>query len=176
MKMKKVFKLWWGWNPGRMEKYLEDMAADGWRLSIVGFIQMFLRFVPDKPRKTSYCIDYQNNPSAEYLAMIYDDGWELVDKSAGWLMWRKNYEGAKPKLYTDTQSLLDRNKRLLVVLIIAALLQLPLLTMILIDFDFTDHLALTITIFAVCLPLIALMVLGIIRIIMVNRILKSKNR
>jgi len=173
MKIRKVFKIWWGWNTNRIEKFLEKMAADGWKLETVGFAQMLFGFVKDEPRKTSYCIDYNNSPSAEYLAMLEDDGWKLVDKTAGWLMWRKNYEGSRPEIYTDNQSLIDRNKRLLVVLMIAAMLQIPLLSMIFIDGDYNDHLIVTIMIFALYLPSIAFLLFGIIRIFMANRRLKQ---
>jgi hypothetical protein len=176
MKVKKVLKLWCGWNPSRIEKYLEAMAASGWRLATVEFAQMILGFIPDKPTKTSYCVDFNNKPSAEYLMMIVDDGWELVNKSAGWILWRKNYEGSRPEIYTDNQSLIDRNKRLLLVLIIAAMLQIPILTMIFIDQDYSDHLAVVIMIFTVYLPLLALLLFGIIRIFIANRLLKMGKR
>ena len=174
--MKKVFKLWWGWNPGKIEKHLETMAAYGWRLVTVEFAQMLFGFVKDEPTKTSYCVDYNSNPSEEYLTILSDDGWGLVNKYSGWIIWRKDYQSERPKIYTDNQSLIDRNKRVLLILIIATLLQIPLLTMIFIDIGYSEHLALAIMIFAIYIPLIMLMLFGIIKIIIANRILKNEKR
>ncbi len=175
--MKKVFKIWWGWNPGSIERYLETMAAEGWRLVTVGFAQMMFGFVKDEPRKTSYCVDYQSSPSTEYLAIIDDYGWELVNKSSGWMMWRKDYEGARPKVYTDNQSLIDRNKRVLLILIIAALLQIPLITMLILDNGFAEYFTLAVTVSALYFPLLLLMLFGIIRIFISNLMLqKQKHR
>ena len=172
--MKKVFKLWWGWNPGSIEKYLEEMAADGWRLVTVEFAQMMFGFVKDEPGKTSYCVDYQSSPSAEYIAMIEDDGWELVNKSAGWIMLRKDYEGARPKIYTDNQSLISRNNRVLIILIIAVLLQIPFITMLILDNGFAEHFAVAVTVSALYFPLLLLMLFGIARIFISNRTLQKQ--
>lgn len=172
MKLRKQFKFWWGWNPGRIEKYLECMAADGWHLTTVECTQMLFGFLPGEPKKTSYCVDFQNKPSAEYLTMIADDGWELVNKSAGWLLWRKDYEGERPEIYTNRQSLIDRNKRLFIALSVTAALQVPILAMLLIDCDYSGHLLVAIMVMAIYLPLFALQLFCMAKIYIANRSLK----
>lgn len=175
MKLKKVFKIWWGWDPGRIERYLEDMAAEGWKLMTVEFYQMLFGFISEKPAKTSYCVDYNDKPNAEYLSIIKDDGWELVNKCGGWILWRKDYEGSRPEIFTDVQSLIDRNKRLMIPLLIALVLQIPILRIIFKGQGYLGSPILTVMIFAIYIPLIALLLFGIIMILISNHHLK-KNR
>jgi len=37
--------------------------------------------------------------------------------SNGWYLWMKHYEGERPEIFTDTQSLIERNNRLIKLLL-----------------------------------------------------------
>jgi hypothetical protein len=89
-------------------------------------------------------------------------------------MWRKDYKGARPKIYTDNQSLISRNKRVLLILIIAVLLQIPLITMLILDNGFAEHFAVAVTVSALYFPLLLLMLFGIARIFISNRTLQKQ--
>jgi hypothetical protein len=113
----KVFKWWWGWNTEKIENWLEEMEAKGLRLSDVSWGGTIFRFEEVAPRKVSYCIDYQPKLEKDYINLIQEDNWELIPMGAGWHICRQEYESECPDLYTDYDSLIDRNKKLLAIIV-----------------------------------------------------------
>ena len=126
MKNKNVFRLWSAWNIEKIEKYLEDMAKNGWHLKEVSHSLLVFHFVEGEPRKTSFSVDYRSKEDKEYFAILEDAGWQCLGKGAGWFIWRQEYTNNKPKIYTDKQSLIDRSKRIISILLFALLMQFPL--------------------------------------------------
>jgi nicotinamide riboside transporter PnuC len=122
---KSVTKLWWGWNPEKIENWLEQMEAEGWHLYSVTGIGIKFHFAKGEPRKIRYCADYQMNIKPEYKLIFMDAGWELVYEGGGWYIWRMEYEGERPEIFTDVASLLHRNQRILALFSIIAVIQLP---------------------------------------------------
>lgn len=111
---------WWsGWAPESVETWLEEKAAQGWRL--VRADRMLLRFHFERAEAESVrvCADFPADPSAEYVALFEDAGWEQVGASSGWRLWRKEYSGAeRPEAFTDLDSLIERNTRLLIIMLV----------------------------------------------------------
>jgi hypothetical protein len=111
---KTAWRWWWGWNPEKIENWLEEMEQKGWNLVSIGFAYIVFKFEKGESRKIRYCVDYQINVNDGYFGLFDEDGWELVgDKIAPWYIWRKTYENERPDIYTDTKSLIERNNRLL---------------------------------------------------------------
>ena len=105
---------WWGWNPEKIENWLEKMELDGWNLVSVSFAYMIFKFEKGESRKMRYCVDYQINVGTNYFELFKEDDWELADdKIIPWYIWRKPYETERPSIYTDTKSLIERNNRLI---------------------------------------------------------------
>ncbi len=125
---KRVFKWWWGWNPGKIEKWLEEREMQGWNLSWISTTGLHFHFEKGRSRKMTYCIDYQSQAKADYFQLLSETGWSLVGDGFGWYYWRQEYSTEKPELFTDTQSLIDRNKRQLLLIVILLLAQLSILT------------------------------------------------
>lgn len=112
--IKTIWHLWWGWNPEKIENWLEEMEDEGWNLIKVDFNHMRFKFEKGESRKVRYCVDYQNNVEDNYFELFKEDNWELVDNIATpWYIWRKSYKNERPNIYTDTKSLIERNNRLL---------------------------------------------------------------
>lgn len=112
--VKTAWRVWWGWSPEKIENWLEEMAWEGWTLFQVDFASLRFKFSRGKAEKVRYCVDYQEKTDDDYMKLFKDDGWELAWSGAfGWHIWRKYYSGEKPDIYTDRQSLIDRNKRLI---------------------------------------------------------------
>lgn len=120
---KNVFKPWFAWNPAKIETYLENMAAEGWQIDQVAFSQMWFRFIKTAPETVRFCTDFQWEAQDDYFQILADDGWELVNNSSGWMLWRKAYTGERPDLYTERQSLIARNRKLIVFIGLVLLLQ-----------------------------------------------------
>lgn len=127
------FFWWWGWHCEPFEDYLESMALKGWILERSTFAHTRLHFRKGEPTKIRFCVDYQNDIklSNEYRHIMEDDQWQLVNKLSGWYLWQKRYETKRPSIFTDKQSLIDRNNRLLIFAVVVALAQIPLATVVL---------------------------------------------
>lgn len=138
---KTVFKWWWGWNPEVVEEWLERQESAGWNLYNVDLNALRFHFSKGQPRKMRYCADYQNEIGPDYKRIYEDDGWKLVWSSLGWYIWAKPYEGKRPSIYTDVESLVARNNRLSHILAAATVIlvagQMPLLVNSFIRRDFS---------------------------------------
>lgn len=113
---KSITKWWWGWNPEKIEDWLEQMDAEGWHLYDATSIGIRFHFMKGESRRVRYCADYQSKIGPEYKAIFQDAGWELVYSGTGWYIWRMEYVGERPDIYTDIDSMIDRNKRLITLL------------------------------------------------------------
>lgn len=131
--VKIVWHWWWGWNTEKVENWLEEMEKNGWNLTKVDFAQIRFSFKKGKVRKMRYCWDYPTYPNDNYFELFKEDGWESMDNKMGpWFIWRKPYEDERPRIYTDTRSLIEKNNRqirtvifgIIVTLVILALLSI----------------------------------------------------
>lgn len=109
--------VWWaGWSPEQFEDWLEEQAARGWHLLKADRLLLRCHFRRGEPRKVRYCVDYPAEVSSDYYTLYHDAGWELVASSAGWYIWRTEYDGERrPQLFNDIQPLIERNNRLMLV-------------------------------------------------------------
>jgi hypothetical protein len=120
---KSVTKWWWGWEPEKIEDWLEQMEVEGWHLYNATGIGVRFHFVKEEPRRVRYCADYQSKIGPQYKEIFQDTGWELVYSGMGWYIWRMEYVGERPDIYTDIDSILDRNKRLITLLGIITIIE-----------------------------------------------------
>ena len=104
---------WWGWDATRLERWLEAMASQGWRLVSVDTGGIRFRFQSAEPENMAFGVDYHSRIDGSYLDLVTADGWSLVWTGAGgWYLWRREYAGTRPELFTDADSLIQRNDRL----------------------------------------------------------------
>ena len=122
---KRVFKWWWGWNPGRIEKWLERSEAEGWNLVGIGFAGIAFSMRRGESRQVVYRIDYQSRVKEDYFQLFRDAGWNLAGQSGGWYFWQQVYTQQKPEIYSDTESLIDRNRRQMMLMAIILMIQYP---------------------------------------------------
>jgi hypothetical protein len=119
--------IWFSWAPERVERFLERMEAQGWRCFRGGFGAWRFLFEQAAPGCARYCVDYQDKVTPEYKQLLTDDGWELILVSTGWCVWRKPCGGQRPELYTDPDSLIQRNKRVIGAIGVVIMSQIPLM-------------------------------------------------
>ena len=109
---KTAWHWWWGWNPEKIENWLEEKEIEGWHLLKADVAYIRFKFEKGESRKVRYCIDYQLNVQNNYFELFKEDGWELMgEKFVPWYIWRKPYDDERPDIYTDTKSLIERNNR-----------------------------------------------------------------
>lgn len=123
MKGKIVLRWWTPWSYKKHEKWLEYMESIGWHLVKVQFLQSIYYFENEAQRKIKYCIDYQSFLKPSYEQICQDDHWELVSIFNGWYIWRKDYIDKIPEIYTDIESLLKMNLRIICMLIVTLAMQ-----------------------------------------------------
>lgn len=107
----------WAWDAPKEERWLEQMARDGWHLVSGGIRFQFRRGAPSECR---YRLDYRTERKAdleEYLDLCRQSGWEMVSRFGAWYYFR-NFDPDAPELHSDPSSLADRYRRLLALLII----------------------------------------------------------
>lgn len=121
------FRLFTAWNAAAEEKWLEQMAGQGWHLVRGGILFKFRR---GEPAQVRYRLDYRTETRAklrEYLDLCRDAGWEHVYQFGNWHYF-KTSDPSAPELHTDPASLADRYKRILVLLVFLLLVNIPFLT------------------------------------------------
>ncbi|MFX3636642.1 MAG: DUF2812 domain-containing protein [Candidatus Pristimantibacillus sp.] len=170
-KRKRVYRWWVGWEPEKTERWIEAMEAEGWHLTRISLNAIRFDFEKGEPRKMRYGIDFQNTQDPSYKEIFSDTGWELIYSGAGWYVWRMPYTEKRPEIYTDVLSLIERNKRLMSVLVFALIAQFPLIVLNVPRFiNFHNYYALWVIYFL----LIGLLGYGSYRLIMINQKLKNK--
>src|SRR5690606_33851686 len=101
-----------------------------------------------------------------YTGLLKDAGWELMCSSAGWLIWRMPYEGLRPELYSDLDSLIERNNRIITVFGILLLTQFPIALLNIRHFSLWVLLLLYV-------PVISLVGTTLVRMVLENQKLKT---
>ena len=132
--VKTSWRLWWGWDPEKIENWLEEMERKGWNIFQVDCFSLRFRFQKGELKQVRYCIDFQITVDDNYFSLFTDDDWELVWMGAGgWYIWRKPYEKERPDIYTDKTSLIARNSRLLPLSITLFIFSSAVLVMMILD-------------------------------------------
>lgn len=170
--VKRVFRWWVGWNVEKIERWLEAEEARGWSLSGVSVSGLRFAFTRGAARTMAYTVDYQSQVKHDYRQLFEDAGWEQVGTVAGWYFWRTPYAGSRPEIYTDTESLIDRNRRQMWLLGFLLLAQLPSLNITI------RHAGARLGNVLLSIQLLAVLALGscLVRFVVANRRLRERDR
>ena len=101
---KTIRKWFWVWDFDREERWLNQMAMQGWALAEVGFC----RYTFEKCEPGEYVVRLQmqkNDP--DYVAFLEEIGAEYVGRIVQWIYVRRRAEEGPFELFSDTQSRLD---------------------------------------------------------------------
>ncbi len=110
----------WAWDAGKEERWLEQMAREGWHLAGGGIIFTFIKGTPAEMR---YRLDWRTGRGEdlkEYFCLCRDAGWERVCGFGSWHYFR-TADASAPELYTDRESLVERYRRLLALIVVLAI-------------------------------------------------------
>ncbi len=112
---KTVFRFFLDLDHGKEQRWLEAMTSRGWFLKSI-FIGWY-RFVKRPPAAVVHRADYRGGLKTdrkEYLGLFKDAGWEFVTVSAGWYYFRTPAgRGREPEIFSDRESLLALNRRII---------------------------------------------------------------
>ena len=113
--MKRVYK--WFFDFAKEERWLSEMARDGYALVTIDFLGRYTFQQVERPRPT-YRIDYRVFSHAsdfeEYCALFEDSGWNHLwgTKNSGVQYFVQAEEGAPDDIFSDMASRAGRYKRL----------------------------------------------------------------
>lgn len=110
-----LLRWFWAWEDDKEERFLEDMARQGWHLVRGGILFQFER---GEPREMRYRLDYRRGTQGQlrdYFALCSDAGWEYVYNFGGWRYFRSPAARQAPEIYTDAASRVGKYRRVLIV-------------------------------------------------------------
>ena len=101
---KKIWKWFWVWDFEKEERWLNQMAMDGWVLAEVGFANYtFERCEPGE-----YIIRLQmHKPDEEYLSFLEEIGAEYIGRMVQWIYFRRKAEEGPFELFSDAPSKIE---------------------------------------------------------------------
>ncbi len=101
---KTIWKWYWVWDYDKEERWLNQMAMQGWTLAEVGWC----RYVFEKSEPGAYIIRLQMHPRDEsYTDFLEEIGAEYVGRVIQWIYFRRRAEDGPFELFSDTQSRLE---------------------------------------------------------------------
>ena len=99
-----IHKWYWVWDFEKEERWLNQMAMEGWVLAEVGFAN----YTFERCEPGDYIIRLQmHNPDDEYLAFLEELGAEYIGRVFQWIYLRRKAEEGPFELFSDTQSKLE---------------------------------------------------------------------
>ena len=128
------------WEEEKECRWLEDMSAKGWHLTDTGYLSYY--FEKGESREYVYRFDFKlstDKDYEDYLQIFAESGWELVGIFANWHYFRIEKSAEGRELYTDTQSKKARLKRLFVMMIVIAAIDLTIMLNNIFLFTLTDE-------------------------------------
>ncbi|MDP2843729.1 MAG: DUF2812 domain-containing protein [Anaerolineaceae bacterium] len=156
--IKTIYKAIFAWEDEKEEKWLEQMAADGWKLiSVAPYVYKFQR---SEPERIIFRLDYKNTLDKdyqEYLSLFEDAGWELFTTFANWQYFKIKPENNEvPEIYNSGKAKAQKYRRLLLGIVVFMPIYVILLNPIFryteeesngLGFGFLDVIRIIITIF-----------------------------
>ena len=106
---KKVVRWWWAWDFEKEERWLNNMAAEGWVLDGVGFATYY--FVRCEPGEYIIRLEMREADD-EYMRFMADMGAEHAGQYFKWHYFRRKSELGTFDLYSDIDSRLEHLSRI----------------------------------------------------------------
>ena len=118
---KTIYKLWFVWDFDKEEKWLNEMARQGWVLVSVGF----LRFTFERCEPEEYIVRLEMRiADQEYISFMEETGAEYIGRCFQWLYFRRRSELGAFDILSDIDSKISHLSRMYRMLIIVGALNL----------------------------------------------------
>ena len=118
---KTVNKWYWVWEFDKEERWLNEMAMQGWALCGVGFASY--TFEACEPGEYTVRLEMRK-PDQGYLDFMAETGAEFVGRMVAWIYFRKRAEDGPFDLFSDLDSRIEHMNRIARMLRIIGLLNL----------------------------------------------------
>jgi hypothetical protein len=101
---KKIWKWFWVWDFEKEERWLNQMAMEGWVLVDVGWAN----YTFERCEPGDYIIRLQmHKPDEAYLSFLEEMGAEYIGRVVQWIYLRRKAEEGPFELFSDTQSKIE---------------------------------------------------------------------
>lgn len=112
---KTVRKWWWAWDFEKEEKWLNDMAAEGWVLCGTGFCRY--EFEKCEPGEYTVRLEFLEHlpgsaEGGDYIRFLEETGAEHVGSYMRWAYFRKKAVDGVFDIYSDTTSRVAHLRRM----------------------------------------------------------------
>ena len=114
------FHWFWAWEDEKEERYLREMALQGWHFQSVGFPGIYT-FLKEAPRNDFYRLDFftDRKEKEAYIQLFRDAGWRHAGEYGSWQYFRKTgREDEILEIFTDNESKQRKYGRILFFMII----------------------------------------------------------
>ena len=109
MERKTVRRLFWDWEFDKEEKWLNEMAQEGWALDSVRLCTY--RFVACEP--VEYTVRLEMHPyEKKYIDFMKETGAQYVGRCMQWMYFRKKAADGAFDLFSDIDSRMEHLKRI----------------------------------------------------------------
>lgn len=99
--------------PADFENWLEKMASEGWHIDHIGqWSSILMTFKRGMPKKYRFVYDLQAFPRKDYRSTYEEFGWEYLGHMSSVNIWRKEYKDERPEAFSDYESIIKRNRRI----------------------------------------------------------------
>lgn len=119
---KRVVRYFGAWEAEKEERWLNQMALQGWLLTDV--TSMLYRFRRIKPKNWAYQLDFielSGDELLDYQQLFEDAGWEYITNLTHWHYFRADGDTNPQRIHTDVQSKINVFKRVRRMLLLAGL-------------------------------------------------------
>ena len=112
---KTVRKWWWAWDFEKEEKWLNDMAAEGWVLCGVGFCRY--EFEMCEPGEYTVRLEFlehlpKSREGEDYIRFLEETGAEHIGNYVRWAFFRKKCSEGSFDIYSDLPSRVAHLRRM----------------------------------------------------------------
>ena len=106
---KTVYKWFWVWDFEKEERWLNEMAMEGWALVAVGWC----RYTFERGEPGAYTIRLEmREPDEGYLAFMEEAGAEYIGRVIQWIYFRRRAEDGAFDLFSDIDSRIAHLERI----------------------------------------------------------------
>ncbi len=118
---KTIYRWWFVWDYDKEEKWLNDMASQGWVLVSVGF----LRYTFERCEPEEYIIRLEMRiGDNDYISFMEETGAEYIGRCFQWMFFRRRSEYGAFDIMSDIDSKLTHLSRIYKMLIAIGVLNL----------------------------------------------------
>jgi len=108
--VKKVFRPFWSLDVMKTEKWLGEMANDGYRLEEVNFVTRVFVFVEDERKIIQYRLCRQKTGASANSPSLIKSQWYCVFTKGKWSILANKNEASALKIFPSRETILKRNR------------------------------------------------------------------